>query len=265
MIKKYHSYVGVLSAALIFASWVITNAVLKQVDSLELKIINAKLEQSQYQNHQEIMLALRNTEKQLTRIELRGNFSSTEVDERQRALSNSGDNLQWVSAWQSDMNSLQSQGISVINYALSISENTPDKTKAIQYGEAAINLANSYNLLRDNFEETFGEITKGVHGFSLTNPPDNWRDIFELTEDHYRKAEQLIGGYIELTNNLHLSTSKLNNLAERELERSKTWAEFLSFLSAGVFVAGTLLSLYAKLFEAREKHELQNQANKDAV
>jgi hypothetical protein len=106
LVKSCGPYLGVISAALIFLSWLVSTSALDHETKLRTSLREAVTRQEDFHRHLDLVQKLNNAEKQLTRIELyrRPNESSAGTPSE---LTRAGDNLQWADAWSSDVSELQ--------------------------------------------------------------------------------------------------------------------------------------------------------------
>jgi hypothetical protein len=257
---KFAPYFGVISAALIFLSWLVSTGAVAAAEGLQKTLSDAKSSHEQFRRYSELTLGISNLNKQLNRIELARNHENQQIDVAHETLSRAGDALQWIDSSAADIYRLRGYADSVKSFSDNLPASSSARRESKQIYEKVIAAANAFYSEGEHWRTKFGQLTDGKMGYSLTNPPSNWREIGQAAEAHSASSRKLAVSYLPLMNELHRSFENAQIEVEALVSSASRWATISRWLNYGIFGFGTFLSIYGKLLEVREKAKARAKA-----
>lgn len=252
-IKARASYLGVVSAALIFFSWVLSSFALDNATRVQAALRDAITKQQGFHRYLDLIQKLNNAEKQLTRIELYRRSNDSNPNQIVEDLTRAGDALQWVDNWASDVSELYEYADSLRDFATQVPAGNSSRADVAKNTDAVYALAKQFFEEGDRWKKHFSELTGGSNSFSLTHPPTNSAEIAIAASGHYQESRKIVEQYLPLMNNLHMTFRDLTVVAQNSADRVALVASLSRWLVYIVFVLGTALSIYAKHLESIEK------------
>lgn len=255
-LNTYVRYFGVLGAALVFISWLVTNSLVERAKSSRERMEAVVEFQRQQERFMLMWNRFQNTDRLLTTIDQK-------LDEvRQTSLST--DQVGYFHAYR------KMQTLGVVSQELSdlsrfsgelaktadLVESAPElRTRAVILAAAAQKMSTDFNALSDQFHLKEGTITHGQRNSPYELSPDQTHALVEAIDECDRQSQRVAGRYVDLSNQALRLSSDLFEHATQVAHEAGRRAHIAQVLSYFCFAAGTLLALWAKYKETDGKSE----------
>jgi hypothetical protein len=279
----YGPYFGVLAAALVLLSWLISNTYVEHMkdDKERMKsIVTTRDDQEQFSRLSQMEM---NLEKQLTRIEERLPPPADLRASLQLKVYDATKPLQWIQIVAQDIENLYRFGLQLDNLAKPMSGAKKLKAEISACVQEIDKLREQHLAEQSRYDSERSKLFGG-RGVSLTyfaeeqpedvasalglgwRPLDCWAALTvllqrrnkaaalgDLVAKHHKLANEITVPYLSLSNRMLDLSAQLSTEAKNEADRSAADATWAQRIAVVFYVIGTVLAIYGKAQEVRDK------------
>jgi hypothetical protein len=252
---RYGAYFGVAAAILIFVSWIISTTLSDRMKEAKARVSEITAADQAYKRHADLLLAHRNAEKQLTRIESRlGLPADVQINSIGQKVIDLTNRIQWTEVWGDDINDLFGFAVLLRDFSDSLPASRDLRATVGDAMTQVDALADIYETRSKDFRAKHRSIMSGDSVRVRDVTQETYLQLQSLTDSHYKETEGLVQQVYPLQNKILTLASILRGEAKQKAERFALGATISQWLAYGCYVLGTLLAIYGKALEVKKGH-----------